>query len=300
MWKVCLGLNGWMSGKNDMGIYEYSYSIEEILDHAVEMEYDGIELSNISADPYPKDLKDLDQIEKFKKKYTSRNLKIAGIQSRIPRTGLSPDENERMACAQALLDNVIFAKALDADFVGTWPSPRHSELSDWVVSQRLIDTFKKFFGRVEEEGIELGKINVVVETEPVESFYNLTIAETVIDEVNHPNFKLLFDFAHINVLTNGNPLKALRQFKGKIGHIHLADNDGTRWTSSNFGMSSKHLMIGEGNLNIKEMLEDLQDKGYEGWIQIDVWQNPDPFQCSKVNKIVVDNILKRLEELKKK
>ena len=133
-----------------------------------------------------------------------------------------------------------------------------------------------------------------METEPTESFCNLTIAETVIDEVNQPNFKLLFDFAHIDVLTNGSPLKALRQFRGKIGHIHLADNNGTRWTSSKEGMSSKHLMIGEGNLNIKEILEELRNMDYDGWIQIDVWQNPDPFQCSEVNKIVVDNIIKNI------
>jgi len=294
MWKICLGLNGWAAGKNDMGIYEYSYSIEEILDHAVKMRYDGIELCNISADPYPEDLRNLSQIEKFKEKYVSRGLKIAGIQSRIPRTGTSPEENERMACAESLVDNVVFAKALGADFVGVWPAPRQPDVNDWIVCQRLIDIFKKFFKRLEEEKIELDNMNIVVETEPVESFCNLTIAKTVIDEVDHSNFNLLFDFAHINVLTNGNPLKALREFRGKIGHVHLADNDGTRWTSKG-GMSSKHLMIGEGNLNIREMLEELRDKGYDGWIQIDVWQNPDPFRCSEVNKVVVDNIIKNIE-----
>lgn len=294
MWKICLGVNGWMAGKNDMGIYEYSYSIEEILDHVVKMGYDGVELCNISVDPYPEDLRNLSQIEEFKKKYISRGLKIAGVQARAPRTGASPDENERMACGKSILDNVVFAKALGTDFVGVWPAPRQPDVNDWVVCQRLIDTFKKFFKRIEEERIELGKMNIVVETEPVESFCNLAIAKTVIDEVRSPNFRLLFDFAHINVLTNGNSLKALRQFKGKIGHVHLADNDGTRWTSSKEGMSSKHLMIGEGDLNIKEILEGLRDTDYDGWIQIDVWQNPNPFQCSEVNKIVVDNIIKNI------
>lgn len=295
MQKVCLGLNGFVAGKNDMGIYEYSYSIKEILDHAVKMGYDGIELSNISSDPYPEDLRNLSQIEEYKKKYISRGLRIAGIQARALRTGASSNGNERMACTESLLDNIVFAKALGADFVGVWPAPQQPDVNDWIVCQRLIDTFKKFFKKIEEEKIELGRMNIVVETEPVESFCNLTIAKTVIEEVNYPNFKLLFDFAHINVLTNGNPLKALRQFRGKIGHIHLTDNDGTRWTSSKDGMSSKHLMIGEGNLNIREILEELREKNYDGWIQIDVWQNPDPFQCSEVNKIVVDNIIRNIE-----
>jgi sugar phosphate isomerase/epimerase len=295
MWKICLGINGWMAGKNDMGIYDYSHSIEEILDHAVKMGYDGIELCNISPDPYPEDLRDLNQIEKFKKKYTSRGLKIAGLQAKAPRTGASANEDERMACAKALLDNVVFAKKLGADFVGAWPAPRQPSLTDCEVSQRLIDTFRKFFKRAEEEAIELANMNIVVETEPTESFFNLTIAKTVLDEINHPNFKLLFDFAHINILTNEDPFKALRQFRRKIGHVHLADNDGTRWTSAKDGMSSKHLIIGEGNLNIKYMLEGLRDINYDGWIQIDVWQNPDPFRCSLVNKTVIDAILKNID-----
>jgi len=295
MLKVCLGTNGWLAGKNDMGIYNYNYSIEEILDHAVENGYSGIEISNISSDPYPDNLRDLSKIKEFVEKYNYRNLKIAGIQANIPRTGASENEDQREEFASRLLENVIFAKTLEADYVGVWPAPKQPDVNDWIVCQRLIASFKKFFKKLEESKIELGTMGIVVETEPVESFCNLTIAETVINEIGSPNLKLLYDFAHINVLTNGNPIKAIRQFKGKIGHVHLADNDGTTWTSSKDGMSSKHLMIGEGNLNIREILENLIDTGYNNWIQIDVWQNPDPFQCSKINKIVVDNILKNIE-----
>lgn len=294
MFNICLGLNGWAAGKNDMGIYEYEYSIEKILDSAVDDGYDGIELANISPDPYPENLRDIIKISEFREKYNSRNLRIAGIQALTPRTGASENEQERDEFASRLLDNVVFAKILEADFVGVWPAPRQPTLNDHIVSQRLIDSFKKFFTKLEENKIDLGEMNIVVETEPVESLYNLTIAETVLEGANSPNLKLLFDFAHINVLTGSKLLRALKQFKGKIGHIHLTDNDGTRWASSKEGMSSKHLMIGEGDLNIKEILKSLIENQYKGWIQIDVWQNPYPFQCSKVNKIVVDNILKNI------
>ncbi len=60
-------------------------------------------------------------------------------------------------------------------------------------------------------------------------------------------------------------------------------------------MSSKHLVIGEGNINFKEILKDLKEDDYDGWIEIDVWQNPDPFQCSLVNKTVIDTILKNID-----
>ncbi len=48
MWETCLGTNGFIARK----LYGYDYSPEEILDHAQEMEYDGIEVHS-QFDPFP-------------------------------------------------------------------------------------------------------------------------------------------------------------------------------------------------------------------------------------------------------
>jgi sugar phosphate isomerase/epimerase len=296
MWRICLGINGWAAGKNDMSIYQYNNPIELILDHAVDMKYDGIEITDLSIDPYPSNLRDSNEANKFKKKYFSRNLKIAVVQAGIPRFGANSDEGKRILCARAIVDNVIFAKELGADYLAIWPDEKQVDLNDWVVAQRLIDTLRKTFNLLKEEKIELDNLDIIEETEPVECFCNLTIAKTVINEVGNPNFKLLFDTAHINFMTKGSYVRAIKEFKGKIGHIHLADNDGTRWNSSKQGMSSKHLIIGEGDINIMEFLEALIDVNYKGWIQIDCWQNPNPFRFSEVNKKVVDAIISDLRE----
>jgi sugar phosphate isomerase/epimerase len=296
MWKICLGINGWESGKNDMGIYKYNDPIELILDHAVEMKYDGVEIINLSIDPFPSNLRDINEINKFKKKYFSRNLKIAGVHAKIPRSGANSDEGKRMLCAKAIVDNVIFAKELGADYLAIWPDAKQVDINDWVVAQRMLDTLGKTFNLLQEENINLENLDIVEETEPVECFCNLNIAKTVVNEINNPNFKLLFDTAQINLMSNGGYIRAIKEFKGKIGHIHLADNDGTRWNSSKSGMSSKHLIIGEGDINIMEILGALKDANYKGWIQIDCWQNPNPFRCSEVNKKVVDAIIRDLQE----
>lgn len=297
MWDICLGLNGWATGKNDMKIYNYNDPIDMILDHAVEMRYEGIEITNLSIYPYPSNLRSVKEINDYKKKYFSRNLKIAGVQAAAPRSGVSPKEEERLACAKAVVDNIIFAKELGASYLGVWPGEKQPDISDCAVVHRLMDTWEKVFALIEKERIELDNLIIVEEAEPVECFSNLTIAKTVINEINNPNFKLLFDTAHIDFMTGGEVVKAVKDFEGKIGSIHLADNDGTRWNSSiPGGMSSKHIIIGEGNINFMHLLRAFRDVDYKGWISIDCWQNPNPFKCSEINKRVLDVIIDDIKE----
>jgi sugar phosphate isomerase/epimerase len=297
MWNIGLGLNGWASGKNDMGIYQYSYPIDSILDHVVKMKYDGVEVTNLSIDPYPTNLRNINEIKKYKKKYFERNLRTAGVQAAAPRLGVSPNEEERLTFAKSVIDSVIFAKELDADYLGVWPGEKQAGISDWAVVQRLIDAWGKVFNILTKEKIELGDLIIVEEAEPVECFSNLTIAKTVIEEINNPNFKLLFDAAHINFMRNGDYINAIREFEGNIGCVHLADNDGTRWSSSKpGGMSSKHMIIGEGNINFMSLLRTLKDVKYNGWIQMDCWQNPNPFRCSETNKKVIDAIINDIKD----
>ena len=35
--------------------------------------------------------------------------------------------------------------------------------------------------------------------------------------------------------------------------------------------------------------------GYDGWIQVDVWENPDPLKCSEGNKRILEEILEEMK-----
>jgi len=48
MWKTCLGLNGFISGK----LHGYSYTLDEVLSRARELGFDGVEIHN-AFDPFP-------------------------------------------------------------------------------------------------------------------------------------------------------------------------------------------------------------------------------------------------------
>ena len=77
MWKTCLGTNGFIARK----LYGYDYSPEEILDHAQEMEYDGIEVHS-QFDPFPNQDDDV-AITIYAEKIISRGMEVAGIQAQI-------------------------------------------------------------------------------------------------------------------------------------------------------------------------------------------------------------------------
>ena len=96
------------------------------------------------------------------------------------------------------MDNVLFAKAVGADFVGSLAGLKEPDTSDCVTAARLIDTYRKAFSLLEQERVDLGNLMIVEEAEPVECFSDLSIAKAVINEVDHPNLKLLFDVAHMN------------------------------------------------------------------------------------------------------
>ena len=60
-----------------------------------------------------------------------------------------------------------------------------------------------------------------------------------------------------------------------IGCVHLTDTDGTLRD----GGTSKHLPCGDGHANIDISLATLRDGGFQGWIMIDAWEIPDPYEA---------------------
>ena len=47
----------------------------------------------------------------------------------------------------------------------------------------------------------------------------------MINEVGSPNFKLLFDVYHVQIM-NGDVIRRIQQYKDIIGHYHTAGNPG--------------------------------------------------------------------------
>jgi len=154
--------------------------------------------------------------------------------------------------------------------------------------QGVLDTCQRCAALAEEAGITLA-----LEPEPVQVVSSLEDILFLLDGVDSSVFTALYDLSHANVLSRGRPLDFLLALEGRVGHVHFTDSDAQQLLLDVEGASgtSKHLAVGDGNLDLAAILQALKDAGYAGWMQVDVWENPDPYRASKLGKQYLDDFM---------
>ncbi|HIA68099.1 TPA: sugar phosphate isomerase/epimerase [Candidatus Poribacteria bacterium] len=280
MWKTCLGTNGFIAQQ----LYGYDYSLEEVLNHAQEMEYDGIEVHS-RFDPFPNQVDEV-AVAAYAEKITSRDMNVAGIQARITEGKIFSDQvGERKAWSQSAIGQVEFCHKLGGVQCGFWPASRQPDLPDRVLVSRLSEALMPVAERAEQLNIMM-----TIEPEPVQIDYSYEIAAQIVDAVGSSNFRFIYDCAHAEVMV-GDALEAATQFGPYIGHVHFCDSDGTVRSQEGASQTSTHLAAGDGMLDLSAILKALHQTGYDRWLQVDVWENPDPIDCSRRTKLFVDSVL---------
>ena len=83
-------------------------------------------------------------------------------------------------------------------------------------------------------------------------------AKDLVQKVNHPNFKTMYDTFHANI-EEKNPIAAIDTVfaSGKLNHVLISEND--RGTP------------GRGHINITEQIQHLKKIGYNGWMTIEAF-----------------------------
>jgi hydroxypyruvate isomerase len=99
-------------------------------------------------------------------------------------------------------------------------------------ARNCVEGFKKVVGDAEKKGIALclEMLNSRVTTHPMKGHPGYQGDHTdycidIIKRVGSPNFKLLFDIYHVQIM-DGDIITRLRQYKEYIGHVHTAGNPG--------------------------------------------------------------------------
>jgi sugar phosphate isomerase/epimerase len=88
--------------------------------------------------------------------------------------------------------------------------------------------------------------------------------------------------------STGQPHEMLKRIGVEnIGYVHFTDTDGTRRD----GGTSKHLPCGDGHIDVKASLTTLWRGGFRGWINIDAWEIPDPYDACLKGKRAIDSFL---------
>jgi len=104
-------------------------------------------------------------------------------------------------------------------------------------------------------------IDLALEPEPglvIESTKDL---ERTINVINSPRLKINLDIGHA-FLTDNDVIKTIRRNCTKIVHTHIEDIAG--------GIH-KHLLPGEGEMNLTEIIRTLDEIGYGGYLTIDLF-----------------------------
>lgn len=273
-WPISFGLNGFESGVRK---YRKNYPIWEILEFAQQNRFDGIELvSNWPAGEYPAS-SEMERIAALRRLYDKYGLRIFSIQLSAG-GAFDPGEDIRNKWLDEFQDRVKLARALGANCVGLWPGGGLRGQSIEQAIERLAQSF-----RLAGEVAAREEILVSFEIEPPFVFNTEAHLRSILQATDHPNLKTIYDPSHFDLMSGsvGKPHEMLRRIGVKhIGYVHFTDCDGTLRD----GGTSKHLAAGEGHIDVPASFATLRDGGFQGWINMDTWEVPNPYAAALAGK----------------
>jgi sugar phosphate isomerase/epimerase len=277
-WKIGFGLNGFASSSRK---YKKTFPVWEVLDFAARMDFDGIELHGTwPMGGYPKS-NESKEISALKRLYDAYGLQILSIQTGAG-GAFSPASVDRKRWIQEFRDQAKFAKTVGCDCIGMWPGGR---LRGQTLEE-AINHLSQSFREAAKIANDLGLIPAF-EIEPVFIFNTEEHLRQILEKANHPALKTIYDPSHFDLMngSTGRPHEMLRRIGVEnIGYIHFTDTDGTCRDKG----TSKHLPCGDGHIDVKASLATLWEGGFRGWMNIDAWEIPDPYDACLKGKQAID------------
>ncbi len=148
-------------------------------------------------------------------------------------------------------------------------------------------------------------ITIVWEFEPGRVFNKPSEIVDVVDEVNMDNFRIQYDTAHGQMCSvvgarqygeketlDGGQLELIRRVKGRIGDVHIIDNDNTLFDDKN----SNKLPLGKGVIDLRAVISEIIDNGYAGeWWTLDLGpQRGDVWEICRNGRLFLQELFNSL------
>ena len=264
--------------------------------------FDGVELGAFSPHPNPNDLPEKSQRDELVGKMRDGGLQFAGMGADLWGRKLLNTDDPAPYVAE-------FTKAADfcADLgmhtlrIDTVQPPTLFDEVDYPTALgRLTQTWNHCCDVAADRGLL-----VTWEFEPGFAFNKPSEIVAVLDAVDKPNFGVLLDTCHAQMVAvvgarqplpketlDGGPLELIRMLHGRINHLHLIDSDNTchRDAQGN-DETSAHIPFGQGVIDFDQVIpalvaEDLPDD----WWTIDLCFWPDAWQATAQCKEFVDGL----------
>jgi sugar phosphate isomerase/epimerase len=283
-WRTAFGLNGFASSSRK---YDQVFPIWEVLDFAARMGFHGIELHAtwpMGGYPKPEETKRIDALKQL---YSAYGLQVFSIQTGAG-GAFSPDASDRKRWQEEFREQARFAQAVGCDCIGMWPG---GGLRGQTLDQ-AIEHLGRSFHEAAEIASDLGLIPAF-EIEPVFIFNTEEHLRRILQAADHPALRTIYDPSHFDLMSGstGRPHEMLERIGVRnVGYVHFTDTDGTRRD----GGTSKHLPCGEGHIDVEASLAVLWRGGFRGWMNIDAWEIPDPYEACRKGKQAFDHFLATL------
>ena len=296
--------------RNAMGSWAYAigpYEKEPIDFDTVcrkvkELGFDGVELGAFSPHPNPDDMPQKSQRNELVGKMKDWGLEFAGMGANLWGRRLLNTDDPKTYVAE-------FTKAADfcADLaiktlrLDTVQPPTIFEQVDYQTAfGRLTQTWK----HCSELAADRGLI-VTWEFEPGFAFNKPSDIVRVLDAVDKPNFGVLLDTCHAQMVSvvgarqpgeketlPGGPLELIGMLHGRINHIHLIDSDNTcHKNADGSDETSAHPPFGLGVLDFDQIAPALAAENLpDDWWTIDLCFWPNAWEATAACKKFVDGL----------
>jgi sugar phosphate isomerase/epimerase len=272
---------------------------DTVIDKLAALGFDGVELGAFPPHPYPAQFDSKAKRADLRKKVTGLGLEFSGLAADLWSFPIvtSDDSSKWIAAFEA---NLEFACDLGIDSIRVDSvSPPDVFLKEKIEPElgweRLVRTFQAAAGKAADRDVR-----VVYEFEPGFAFNKPSEIVRLVHDVGHKNFRLLFDTCHAHICAAvgarqpgeretlpGGAAELLDRLRGKIGHVHLIDSDGTLHNNE----TSTHAPFGQGVLNFDELIPRIVALGLPtNWWTIDLCFWPDAWEVTADAKVFLDRM----------
>lgn len=255
---------------------------DDVVKKLKELNFDGVELGGFGIHPNPDNMPEKAQRQKIKQQMADLGLEFSGLAANLWGEHLldAEDNTPYLECfrknLQFCVDLGIPAIRVDA----VQPPTIFDQVDYDTVLDRAVRTWKICAAEAADKGIR-----VAWEFEPGFAFNKPSDIIRVVEEVDNPNFGVMFDSSHGYMVAvvgarqpgeketlPGGVVELARKLRGKINHIHLIDSDGTLHHDE----TSTHVPFGDGKVDFDALLPELNqnEMGHNWWtIDLCFWEN---------------------------
>lgn len=243
------------------------YSIEQTIEILAGIGYDGIELMCDVPHAWPPDLTDA-RIRSIKDALRRNKLRLSNLNAFMMcaigdfhhPSWIEPDPAYRRKRIEHTRACVELAAKLGAKNLSTEPG---GPVPKGWSRKKAMDAFYRGLAQVEPLARK-HHVKVLVEPEPGLLIETSEQFDEFIAAVDSPWIGLNCDLGHFEVVGE-RPQDVVRKFGRRIEHVHLEDiRNRTHF----------HLPPGEGQINLRAVMDALKEIGYDGWVTIELY----PFQ----------------------